>query len=94
MRCRVLLQQLPLGLTEAVALPLSGRGMARHPPGDRTGILAGLVGRDGAVQLLQRRRNRERLTRRCREAWAAISVPSREPQLAVVRPSATAPSRI
>ena len=49
----VLLQQLPLGLTEAVALPLSGRGMARHPPGDRTGILAGLVGRDDAVQLLQ-----------------------------------------
>ena len=27
--------------------------MARHPPGDRTGILAGLVGRDDAVQLLQ-----------------------------------------
>ena len=49
----VLLQQLPLGLTEAVALPLSGRGMVRHPPGDRTGILAGLVGRDDAVQLLQ-----------------------------------------
>ena len=49
----VLLQQLPLGLTEAVALPLSGRGMARDPPGDRTGILAGLVGRDDAVQLLQ-----------------------------------------
>ena len=49
----VLLQQLPLGRTEAVALPLSGRGMARHPPGDRTGILAGLVGRDDAVQLLQ-----------------------------------------
>jgi hypothetical protein len=49
----VLFQQGAPGLSEAVALPPSGRGQPGHPGGDRTRILPGLVGGDDPIQLGQ-----------------------------------------